>query len=53
MTARTSASTRSSDECLELLLDLDASDDQLDSPMLFCSARRESAPYHPDDLGTT
>ncbi len=40
------------DECLELLLDLDASDDQLDSPMLFCSARQGICSYHPDDLGT-
>ena len=28
------------DEVLELLLDLDATDEQLDSPMLFCSARQ-------------
>ncbi len=40
------------DECLELLLDLDATDEQLDSPMLFCSARQGICSYHPDDLGT-
>ena len=28
------------DEVLELLMDLDATDEQLDSPMLFCSARQ-------------
>ena len=40
------------DECLELLMDLDATDEQLDSPMLFCSARRGICSYHPEDLGT-
>ena len=40
------------DECLELLMDLDATDEQLDSPMLFCSARRGICSYHPGDLGT-
>ena len=35
------------DEVLELLLELDATDDQLDSPMLFCSARRGTASYAP------
>ena len=40
------------DEVLELLLDLDATDEQLDSPMLFCSARRGICSYSPDDLGT-
>ena len=40
------------DEVLELLLDLDASDDQLDSPMLFCSARQGIASYSPDVPGT-
>ena len=35
------------DEVLELLLELDATDDQLDSPMLFCSAS-----YPPDTAGT-
>jgi len=39
------------DEILELLLDLDASAEQLDSPMLFCSARQGICSYTPDDLG--
>ena len=33
------------DEVLELLLDLDATDEQLDSPMLFCSGRNGTASY--------
>ncbi len=37
------------DECLELLMDLDATDEQLDSPMLFCSARQGICAYHPED----
>ena len=37
------------DECLELLMDLDATDEQLDSPMLFCSARKGICSYHPED----
>ena len=40
------------DEVLELLLDLDATDDQLDSPMLFCSGRQGIASYSPDVPGT-
>ncbi len=40
------------DEVLELLLDLDATDEQLDSPMLFCSARQGIASYSPDVPGT-
>lgn len=40
------------DEVLELLLDLDATDDQLDSPMLFCSARQGICSVTPEDLGT-
>ncbi len=40
------------DEILELLLDLDATDEQLDSPMLFCSARHGTASYSPDVIGT-
>ena len=40
------------DEVLELLLELDASDEQLDSPMLFCSARNGTASYSPDVVGT-
>ncbi|MDO4816413.1 MAG: translational GTPase TypA [Bacillota bacterium] len=40
------------DEVLELLMDLDATDDQLDSPMLFCSGRQGTASYSPDVQGT-
>ena len=40
------------DEVLELLLDLDATDEQLDSPMLFCSGRKGTASYSPDVEGT-
>ena len=40
------------DEVLELLLDLDATDEQLDSPMLFCSARQGICSDDPDVLGT-
>ena len=40
------------DEVLELLLDLNATDDQLDSPMLFCSARAGTASFSPDAVGT-
>lgn len=40
------------DEVLELLLDLDATDEQLDSPMLFCSARQGIASFSPDVVGT-
>ena len=40
------------DEVLELLLDLDATSEQLDSPMLFCSARQGTCSYSPDDPGT-
>ena len=40
------------DEVLELLLDLDATDFQLDSPMIFCSARKGIASYAPDVEGT-
>ena len=39
------------DEVLELLLDLDATRQQLDSPMLFCSARQGIASYSPDVAG--
>ncbi|MBQ2279319.1 MAG: translational GTPase TypA [Clostridia bacterium] len=40
------------DEVLELLLELDATDEQLDSPMLFCSGRSGTAtvdPYAPGE----
>ena len=40
------------DECLELLLDLDATDEQLDSPMLFCSGRQGTASVQPDVAGS-
>ena len=40
------------DEILELLMDLDATDEQLDSPMLFCSGRQGTASYSPDVAGT-
>ena len=40
------------DETLELLLDLDATDEQLDSPMLFCSARQGTAAVSPDSVGS-
>lgn len=39
------------DEVLELLLELDATDEQLDSPMLFCSARQGIASRDADVLG--
>ena len=40
------------DEVLELLIDLDATDEQLDSPMLFCSGRNGTASYSPEVEGT-
>jgi GTP-binding protein len=40
------------DEILELLMDLNATAEQLDSPMLFCSARQGICSYSPDELGT-
>ncbi|MTQ98409.1 translational GTPase TypA [Pseudoflavonifractor sp. BIOML-A6] len=40
------------DEVLELLLDLDATEEQLDSPMLFCSGRQGTASYSPEVEGT-
>ena len=39
------------DEVLELLIDLNATDDQLDSPMLFCSARDGRCGYNPEEIG--
>ena len=39
------------DEVLELLLELDASDDQLDSPVIFCSGRNGTASLSPDAPG--
>ena len=40
------------DEVLELLMDLDATDEQLDSPMLFACARDGICSLTPDDKGT-
>ena len=40
------------DEVLELLIDLDATDEQLDSPMLFCSGRAGTASLSPEEPGT-
>ena len=40
------------DEILELLIDLNASDEQLDSPMLYCSGRAGTATEDPDVPGT-
>ena len=39
------------DEILELLIDLNASDEQLDSPMLYCSGRAGTATEDPDVEG--
>ena len=38
-------------EVLELLLDLDATEEQLDSPVVFCSGRMGCSSYNPDDMG--
>ncbi len=40
------------DEVLELLLDLNATDEQFNSPTIFCSGRQGTAAYGPDDTGT-
>ena len=40
------------DEVLELLLDLNATDEQFNSPTVFCSGRQGTAAYGPDDVGT-
>ncbi len=40
------------DEVLELLMDLGCTDEQLDSPMLFCSGRNGTASYSPEVPGT-
>lgn len=39
------------DEVLELLLDLDATEEQLESPVVFCSGRNGTASYSPDVPG--
>jgi GTP-binding protein len=40
------------EEVLELLMDLGCTDEQLDSPMLFCSGRQGTASYSPEVPGT-
>ena len=40
------------EEVLELLMDLDATEEQFDSPTLFCSGRQGTASYSPDVPGT-
>lgn len=40
------------DEVLELLLDLNATDEQFNSPTIFCSGRQGTAAYGPDETGT-
>ena len=40
------------DEVLELLLDLNATEEQFDSPTIFCSAREGTSSYGPDEKGT-
>ena len=40
------------DDVLELLIDLDATDEQIDSPVLFCSGRSGTASLVLDDSGT-
>ena len=40
------------DEVLELLLDLDATEEQFNSPNIFCSGRQGTASYSPDVAGT-
>lgn len=40
------------DEVLELLMDLNATGDQLDSPILFCSARQGTASFSQEEAGT-
>ena len=40
------------DEVLELLLDLNATDEQFNSPTVFCSGRQGTAAYSPDEVGT-
>ena len=39
------------DEVLELLIELNATDEQLDSPMLWCSGRAGTASYSPYEAG--
>ncbi len=46
------AHPRGLDEVLELLLDLNATEEQFESPTLFCSGRHGTASYSPDVPGT-
>ena len=39
------------DEVLELLLDLNATDEQFNSPTVFCSGRQGTAAYGPNEVG--
>ena len=39
------------DEVLELLLELNATDEQFNSPTVFCSGRQGTASYGPDEMG--
>ncbi len=39
------------DEVLELLLDLDATEEQFESPTIFCSARQGTSAYGPHEMG--
>ena len=39
------------DEVLELLLELDATEEQFDSPTIFCSARQGTSSYAPHEMG--
>ncbi len=41
------------DEVLELLIDLNADDDQLESPILYCSARTGICTLNPEEEGTS
>lgn len=40
------------DEVLELLMELDATDEQIDSPVVYCSGREGIASYSPEHKGT-
>ncbi|MGI6031090.1 MAG: translational GTPase TypA [Eubacteriales bacterium] len=40
------------DEVLELLMELNATDEQIDSPVVYCSGREGIASYSPDHKGT-
>ena len=40
------------DEVLELLLDLNATDEQFNSPTVFCSGRQGTAAFGPEEVGT-